>query len=342
MRNSTIYTKILLISALLFVWGCDVHEWPHPSDTVPIHLRLDCQTNMTKWHHTYSEGGVREISASDATPSERESGELRYVVRAYAAEKARTSNREAVAEFVFTKRLEDGYHYEQTILLPPGSYDIAVWADMRQSAESNTYYNAASFASISLEGDYSACDDYRDAFSGSAPVTLVADIYDRAPDTLDVTLLRPLAKFEFITTDIVEFAEKQLKRAGATRTIDVEDYEVRFYYVGYTPTSYNHFADSPADAVTGVIFSSSLAMLNEREASLGFDYLFTYNYDTKVAVQVGLYDKQGKQLSLTEAIDVPLRRSHHTVMQGEFLLSEADGGVKVNPDFEGDHNVVIP
>jgi hypothetical protein len=29
-------------------------------------------------------------------------------------------------------------------------------------------------------------------------------------------------------------------------------------------------------------------------------------------------------------------------MQGEFLLSEADGGVKVDPDFEGDHNVVIP
>lgn len=342
MRNSTICANILLLLTLLLVWGCDVHEWPHPSDTVPIHLRLDCQTDMAKWHHTYADGVVSEVGVQDPQPSERTEGELRYIVRAFDAAKGRTANRKAVAEFIFTKRLEEGYRHEQTISLPPGNYDIAVWADMRQSDQSNTYYNITNFASISLDGDYRACDDYRDAFGGSAPLTLVADIYDREPDTLDMVLVRPLAKFEFVTTDIVEFAEKQLKKSGATRTVDVGDYEVRFYYVGYIPISYNHFTDSPANADTGVLFSSSLEMLSEGEASLGFDYLFTYNYGTKIAVQVGLYDKQGEQLSLTEVIDVPLRRSHHTVMQGEFLLSEADGGVKVDPDFEGDHNVVIP
>lgn len=342
MRSSRLYSVILFAATLFVAWGCDVHEWPYPSDTVPLHLRLDCQTEMTRWEHTYAKGEVSELSLGDAEPSEREIGEMRYVVRAFAAENSRSSDREAVAEFIFTKSISDGYHHEETILLPPGNYNIAVWADMRGTTDDNTYYNIENFASISLEGDYRACDDYRDAFRGRGSVSLVADIYDRAPDTLDVSLMRPLAKFEMVTTDIVEFVEREIKRASATRTIRVEDYEVRFYYVGYAPISYNHFADQPANAVTGLLFSSLLSLLNEHEASLGFDYLFTYDYDTTIAVQVGLYNKQGKQLSLTEPIDVPLRRSHHTVLRGEFLLSEAAGGVVVNPDFDGDHNIVIP
>jgi len=45
---------------------------------------------------------------------------------------------------------------------------------------------------------------------------------------------------------------------------------------------------------------------------------------------------------LTEPIEVPLKRSHHTIMTGMFLMSEASGGVTINPDFDGDHNLIFP
>lgn len=342
MRSSAIYSNIMLVAVMLFAWSCDVHEWPSPSDSVPLHISLDCQTDMIQWHHSYHKGRVSEVGVDDTMPSERNSGEIRYIVRAFATENRRAANSEAVAEFVFTKDMANGYHHEATISLPPGNYNLAIWSDMTASREDSRYYNADDFSFISLAGDHRSCDDYRDAFCGRASVSLVADIYDRNPDTLDITLMRPLAKFEFVTSDIAEFTEKLIKGANATRTINSEDYEVRLYYVGYAPTSYNLFTDSPANAITNLFFTSSLALLNEREASLGFDYIFTYDYDTKIAVQVGVYNQQGKQLSLSEVVNVPLRRSHHTIIRGDFLFSDASGGVTIDPGFNGDHNIVIP
>ena len=61
-----------------------------------------------------------------------------------------------------------------------------------------------------------------------------------------------------------------------------------------------------------------------------------------VTVQIGIYDKEGTQLSLTDPIEVPLKRSNHTIMTGMFLMSQASGGVSINPDFDGDHNLIIP
>jgi hypothetical protein len=58
-------------------------------------------------------------------------------------------------------------------------------------------------------------------------------------------------------------------------------------------------------------------------------------------VQIGVYDGTGAQLSLTEPIEVPIKRNHHTIMKGMFLMSDAEGGVAINPDFNGNHNLVI-
>ena len=48
-----------------------------------------------------------------------------------------------------------------------------------------------------------------------------------------------------------------------------------------------------------------------------------------------------RQIALTEPIDVSLRRSHHTILKGSFLMEETSGGIKINPDFDGNHNIVI-
>ena len=115
-----------------------------------------------------------------------------------------------------------------------------------------------------------------------------------------------------------------------------------FYYVGFMPNTYSMHTDKPVDSSTGVMFESTLKKLSESEASIGFDYVFVNGKESAVTVQIGIYDNEGTQLSLTEPIEVPLKRSQHTVMTSMFLMSEASGGVTINPDFDGEHNLIFP
>ena len=44
---------------------------------------------------------------------------------------------------------------------------------------------------------------------------------------------------------------------------------------------------------------------------------------------------------MTPPIRVPLRRSVHTVVRGSFLLSDASGGMGIDPGYDGDHNMTF-
>ena len=243
-----------------------------------------------------------------------------------------------------------------TLDVLPGNYSVTVWSDLVKTSGDTHFHNADNFAEIMLQGDHKGNTDHRDAFRGTNNIALVSDITERMPDTLDVAMQRPLAKFEFVTNDVVEFIDKESTRIASkaygnkpasaddtpTRAVNIEDYKVRFYYVGFMPHAYSMYTDKPVDSSTGVMFESSLKKLSDSEASMGFDYVFVNGRKSAVTVQIGIYDNGGTQLSLTEPIEVPLKRNHHTIMTGMFLMSEASGGVTINPDFDGDHNLIFP
>ena len=106
------------------------------------------------------------------------------------------------------------------------------------------------------------------------------------------------------------------------------------------PSSYNIFTDAPTDAAVGVQCDGSVRQLSDDEASLGFDYVLVNGHATEVTVQIGIYDLQGQMVSLSNAVNVPLRRSYHTIVRGEFLTQKALGGVGVNPNYDGEYNVL--
>ena len=81
------------------------------------------------------------------------------------------------------------------------------------------------------------------------------------------------------------------------------------------PHAYSMHTDKPVDSSTGVMFESTLKKLSESEASMGFDYVFVNGKKSAVTVQIGIYDNEGTQ---------------------------ASGGVTINPDFDGDHNLIFP
>ena len=345
---------LALLSCAFCMASCDVHEFPDFLEKRAFHLRLNYDTDMTEWKHLYDGENMIEEGLGETYDNRRAYGNIRYVVRAYPLADKQRISQDYTQEFVFTKDIAEGYNHEVTLDLIPGDYNIMVWSDIVQHGGDTYFHDKTNFAEITLQGEYQGNNDYRDAFRGSGNVTLIADIIERVPDTLDIAMQRPLAKYEFITTDLTEFINKEQTRADAkskaqstdgedvTTKVSIEDYKVVFYYVGFMPNAYSLFTDKPVDSATGVLFESTLNSLSETEASVGFDYVFVNGTESAVTVQIGIYDNEGTQLSLTKPIKVPLRRSHHTIMRGMFLMSETSGGISINPEFDGDYNLVFP
>ena len=342
--------SLILIIIIGSLAACNVHEWPETPEFVELHLRLNYETDMTEWEHLYDGASVIEQGLGQTYDNHRDYGKIRYIVRTYPVSGKMRTTSDYTQEFVFTKDISEGYGHEVTLDVLPGNYNVMVWTDLMQTSGSSHFYDATNFAEITLQGDHKGNTDHRDAFRGAGNISLVADLVERAPDTLDIVMQRPLAKFELVTTDLKEFFDKEyqyLQKEAATRgeipptRVNADDYKVVFSYSGYMPNAYSMNSDKPVDSKMGVTFESKIDILNENEASLGFDYVFVNGKEAGVSVQIGLYDSKDRQIALTEPIDVSLRRSHHTILKGSFLMEETSGGIKINTDFDGNHNIVI-
>jgi hypothetical protein len=107
------------------------------------------------------------------------------------------------------------------------------------------------------------------------------------------------------------------------------------------PSAYSIFTDKPVDSKTNVIFKSTISQLTNTEASLGFDYVFTNGKESEVYIQIEILNKDEERLSFTKPIKVPIKRSYHTIITGQFLTANASGGIYVNPEYDGDYNVIL-
>ncbi len=338
---------LLLCLPMLILSACDIHEFPEIPEQMPIHLTLHYDTKLTPWEHQYDGKNVTEVGMGTPYESRREYGNIRYVIRAYPVDAKKRNVENYSHEMILTRDIVDGYEHEVTFTLPVGEYTIMVWSDLYDGQQ--PYYNAENFHEIRLAGENRhGSNEFRDSFRGTSRVSVEADDTLREPQQVEILMQRPMAKYEFITGDIVEFAEKEAIRIAAktegtkadpTR-INIEDYKVVFYYRGFVSTAYSMHEDIPSDGDTGIIYESSLTELSDTEASVGFDYVFVNGKVAEVTLQIGIYDSEGDEVALTERIVVPLRRNRHTIMTGNFLMTKASGGVSINPDYEDDYNKI--
>ena len=131
------------------------------------------------------------------------------------------------------------------------------------------YYNVNSLSSISVPeaGNYIGDEDHKDTYIAQQEIDL-KNYRDRWNETVDatVTLQRPMAKIEFITTDIDKFLDKLAARrtkAGSiaenllTRKPDLSTIRVQVEYAGYFPSGFNAYTNKPNDARTGITSSST-------------------------------------------------------------------------------------
>lgn len=343
--------KLIIASVLLLSAVSCVHQWPEPAVTQVV-LSLEYETELPQGPY---------IDVSTRAAEAEQEYDMRYTIHAY-----KLSNDGSIADtpyqtYMFTQ--DDIMNPDRTFTLDimEGEYRFMVWSDyVIQGSSEDLYYNADSFKYIKLYGredgmKHVGNTDYRDAYIGSSDVEVIRFGGDHPPVSATIRMARPLSKVVFITNDLEDWKTKVLtnmyesalqsvkpgEKVDLPSEVDLTQYTVRIIYPQYMPNAFNIMTDRTTWSDFNVSFNSQLIQLNQNEAALGFDYVFANNSDANVVMAVALFDKTGTQLARSYDITVPLERGKVTTVVGSFLLEESDGGVSINPDFDGEFNIVI-
>jgi len=274
---------------------------------------------------------------------------LRYLVRCYPANADSTFSDVPAYEFNYTNRDLSQLDYRCHLSLVPGRYKIRVWADYIKVGDIvDMFYNTANFADISIAGDkqdYLGSTELRSAFIGEQDIDIPVTTDLNKPISIGarVEMIRPMAKYKFVTTDLADFIEKYLGITDPDEVarVDLSDYQIMFRYTGFLPTHFNIFTDKPFDAEQGYSFMSTITEAANGEATLGFDYVFVNGHASSVSVAIGIYNKEGMLLSFSSPIEVPLMRDKQTIVRGRFLTTNSSGEIAINEEYDGNYNITV-
>ena len=191
------------VCALLCITSCAVHEWPEPSPADVI-VNLDFDTQMPQYKVLNEEGTRASHDGRDY--------DIRYTIAAYRLLQDGNYAEEPFLLKVFSKDEIEELDATFRFSIDEGSYRFYVWTDfVLAGTQSDYFYNTTNFRRISLQGTHEGNNDFRDAFSGSADLKVIRRGSKETPSTVTVQMRRPLAKFEFITTDLQEFITKTIE-----------------------------------------------------------------------------------------------------------------------------------
>lgn len=332
MRRPAAY--IYAIFLLFVTVGC-VHQFP-TSVPADLKVRLVFDTSMD----IYQEYEYTKTS-NDAGDYD-----VRYILECYRKLKNGSYSTTSHARFVFTRDELDELDNEFTVSLDEGDYIIRAWTDyVDAGSQADKFYNTSDFSRIRLTSSASTHignNDFRQAYFGHQDVTVIRYGSITEPCSCTIPMIRPQTKVEFRATDLRKFVEKHSAQGR------LSDYYVTIYYPVYMPSSFNVMADDDRgesnDSKVNCRFDSKIIQLDDDSALIGFDYVFVPENPHKVSMQVGVYakDENNTQLSLSDEIMVPVLRNKCTIVTGSLLTQNPGGGVAVNPEFDGDINIIIP
>lgn len=329
---------------LLSLSACNVHEWPKSEGKARVKLNLDFNTDIDEYLTIYAD----DLGRSSRSP---EDYDVRYVVKAHLFISETDYLEESFQTWVFTKDDVDDLNTTEYIDIAPGKYKIMVWTDfVEKGTKDDKFYAPANFSSISMTSEYDGNNDFRDAFIGSYDLDVdYSNLSVNNQLVANIIMNRPLAKYYFVTTDVEEFASRYISehslKDGTSAIVgkDQIDYtklSLKFRYTGYLPSVFNMHTNRPVNVITGVSFNSTITDVTDNEATLGFDYVLVNGKESSVAVAVELYDTDGTTvISMSSTINVPLVRGKYTIIKGKFFTQSEQSGCRIDPSWEGDHNV---
>ena len=326
-----------MLSAAVMLASC-VHEMPEDS-------RRERAVTLSVHHDKDWDRYEQTVSRAD---------DPRYAARYHFQIFKADDPGKPVREVEFTRGDVTRGDFSTTLPMPPGDYVLHAWSDWADKDSKESYFfDSSDFANIVYTEPYNGNNELRDAFRGVTSFTVEETLDAEYSVVASLNMERPLARYEFISTDLVEFLEGEASRGRfsfsrgdspadiPSRVPDFGDYTVKMIYTGYMPSVFNNLTNKPVDSATGMSYEARIDILNDSEARLGFDYVMVNGHESSVAVALEIYDPDGALIGRVSPVDVSTKRSRNTVVKGRFLTSKATGGVGINPGFDGEFNIEI-
>lgn len=217
-------------------------------------------------------------------------------------------------------------------------YTLAVWTDyVKAGTTDDLYYDTDNLQQVACTDPYTGSTDYRDCLYGTTPLDLRQYRNEwNARVQIKVDMVRPLAKYELIATDVKDFLRKTKKQRAGDET-----FTITFSYGFYLPTVFNVLAGKPADSRTGITYTTPLTVPadGQEECAIGTDFVFVNGTESFVSLSMEIRDSGGNVISCTTGLKVPYRRGHLTTVRARFLTNEMQGGVDIDDDFDGNIDV---
>lgn len=344
MKKRTIYIICLLVLAMT---GCDktVLEFPKDEGVDPTLVNVDLTFEI--------DPSIEPYTSSRSETTIPGGHDTRWIIEVFRDE---IDGSPAARHVLCCDPAVDGKHTISTSLpLHAAKYHIVTWMDYVQDGSlKDKYYIVNSLASISIPDTktYIGNNDYKDTYVARQELDLTGYRNQwNATIKQTVTLRRPMAKIEFITTDLDKFLDKLSERRSKTgaaadnslsRTPDLSTIRVEVEYACYFPCGFNAYTNKPNDARLGMAFNSNIIRLSEKEGHLASDYIFVNGTESAVTVNLIIRDHEGSVLNRVEGINVPIVRGKLTTIRDEFLTRSYSPGIGIDPDFDGEINIVIP
>lgn len=342
MKKQILYTACLLV---MLMTGCDtVLEEPAGEGVDPTLVNMGLSLTIDPSMELYT--------ARSQTPLSTDTHDVRWIVEVF---RDNISGTPVERRILCCDQASGGKHSISTSLaLHAARYHVVAWMDyVDDGSMEDKYYKVNSLSSICVPdpGEYIGSEEHKAAYIGRQEFDL-RGYGDRWNETVacSMTLQRPMAKIQFITTDTDKFlddlAAKRARENGtATPSDDIQDLSslrVTVDYDCYFPSSFNVYTDKPNDSRLGMSFSCHMTPLTDSEAHLASDYIFVNGSESAVIVRLTIRDSEGNLLNEVGGLNVPIVRGKLTVVRDDFLTKKYSPGIGIDPGFDGEIDIVIP
>ena len=210
-------------------------------------------------------------------------------------------------------------------LIPGRDYRFVVWADVVADGKNDTdlHYNTDNLTNITLEGDWNAMDETRDAFTAYKDV-----VKYNGQQAINIDLYRPFAKLRVLTTDF-----DVLESYGVSAKYATVEYTTE-HRVGFN--AYTGAAATASETKTHNYEIANYSTETNASRTIFSDYFFAEN--DVVSFNLYVYEDEAKTKLIKQIAfntDINVKRNYLTTLKGNVLTEGNKVNVEVKPGLGG-------
>ena len=338
---ASLLRRYACLAALPLLAACQLHEEPMLTadgelgvDPTQVTVNAELSLSLPISERT------AQTTAQAATRAEGETTSYmhRIIVEAY------LDNVATQRQVVYEEEIEGRTHLTVPVSLKlhARNYRIAVWADYVQAdTQEDWFYDTTTLTPVIDNGNYQGNNERKDAFYGVQSVDLTGyrDEWNAVVST-DMTLTRPVARYELVATDMEQLRQKVTDGEAADGA-----FTVRVKYSDYLDCGFDLLEEAACNPLMYMQYTTTLNIPDETTDyyTIGFDYVFCDAAGTDISIEVEVVDSQSVTVARS-IISVPCTQGMNTTVRDNFLTADpalAEDGVGIDSGYDDESDLVV-